>query len=87
MFNFRPMTGLPGFRVGQTEDTPGFAVDPNGLPSPYDPNAAISDGYSLTQVPLRAPPALRGRSQLMRKMCREAVGLSGRAKFYAAKTP
>ena len=46
MFNFRPMTDVPGFRVGQTEDTPGFAVDPNGLVPPYDPGAPIGDGSS-----------------------------------------
>jgi hypothetical protein len=30
MFNLRPKTGLPGFRVGQPEDQPGFAIDENG---------------------------------------------------------
>ena len=59
MFNLRPITGLPGFRVGQTEDTPGFAVDPNGLAPPYDPSAPIGDGSPPAPAPLQAPPALQ----------------------------
>ena len=31
MFNFRLKTDVPGFRVGETEDTPGFALDPSSL--------------------------------------------------------
>jgi len=30
MFNLRPKTGLSGFRVGQSENQPGFAIDENG---------------------------------------------------------
>ena len=45
MFNFRPITDVPGFRVGQTEDTPGFAVDPNGLVPSYDPPYSKQRGY------------------------------------------
>ena len=32
MFNFRPTTTLPGFRVGLPDDVPGFNIDSNGLP-------------------------------------------------------
>jgi hypothetical protein len=59
MFNFRLMTGLPGFRVGQTEDAPGFAVAPDGWAPPYDPTAPIGDGSSPAETPLQAPPALQ----------------------------
>lgn len=30
MFKFNPQTGVPGFRVGLTEDPPGFAIEPDG---------------------------------------------------------
>lgn len=30
MFNFRPPTGVPGFRVGLEEEVPGFNVGPDG---------------------------------------------------------
>jgi hypothetical protein len=59
MFNFRPMTGVPGFRIGQTEDLPGFALDPNGLAPPYDPGAPIGDGSPPAQIPQQASPALQ----------------------------
>jgi hypothetical protein len=59
MFNFRPITDVPGFSVGQTEDTPGFAVDPDGLVPPYDPGAPIGVGSSPAGTPLQAPPVLQ----------------------------
>jgi hypothetical protein len=74
MFNFRPKTDLPGFRVGQAEDVPGFALDPNGLPSgalaitggglypttypAYDPTAPVGDGSPPAQAPRTAPSAV-----------------------------
>ena len=58
MFKFRPMTDGPGFRVGQAEDTPGFALDPNGLVPPDDPGAPIGDGFLPTQTPPTAPSAV-----------------------------
>jgi hypothetical protein len=30
MFNFRPPTGVPGFRVGLEEEVPGFNIGPDG---------------------------------------------------------
>ena len=51
MFNFRPTAGVPGFRVGRTEDTPGFAVDPNGLVPSYDPGAPIGVRSSPAGTP------------------------------------
>jgi hypothetical protein len=59
MFNLRPKTDVPGFRVGETEDTPGFALDPNSLAPTYDPSAPISDGSSQAQAPQQPPPALQ----------------------------
>jgi hypothetical protein len=59
MFNLRPKTDVPGFRVGETEDTPGFALDPNSLAPTYDPSAPISDGSSPAQAPQQPPPALQ----------------------------
>ena len=58
MFNFRPPAGVPGFRLGQTEDVPGFAVDPNDMLLPYDPGAPVGDGIASSQIPQQAPPAL-----------------------------
>lgn len=59
MFIFRPKISVPGFRVGQTEDVPGFAVDPNGLTPPYDLAAPVGDGSPPAQAPQQAPPDLQ----------------------------
>jgi hypothetical protein len=74
MFNFRPRTDLPGFHVGQADDVPGFALDPNALlggalantssglyPTTYpayDPTASIGDGSPPVQTPRMAPSAV-----------------------------
>jgi len=44
MFNFRPNTGLPGFRVGVEEEVPGFRINADGSVGPTLPgvsNAAV----------------------------------------------
>ena len=44
MFNFRPNTGLPGFRVGVAEEDPGFRINTDGSVGPTLPstsNAAV----------------------------------------------
>jgi hypothetical protein len=66
MFNFRLKTDVPGFRVGETEGTPGFALDPNSLAPTYDPSAPNGNGFPPVQVPQQAPalqPAAAGDLQ------------------------
>jgi hypothetical protein len=41
MFNFRLKADVPGFRVGQADDVPGFAVHPSGLAPTCDPSAPV----------------------------------------------
>ena len=53
MFNFRLKTDAPGFRVGETEDTPGFAVDPNGWPNGAP--ASVDGGVYPTMYPAFDP--------------------------------
>ena len=47
MFNFRPPTRVPGFRVGVEEEDPGFSVDPDGSVRPALPGVsdAPADNY------------------------------------------
>ena len=40
MFNFRPPTGLPGFRVGVAEEEPGFRIGTDGSVDPALPGAS-----------------------------------------------
>jgi hypothetical protein len=57
MFNFRPPTGVPGFRVGLEEEVPGFNIGPDGsvrsTGSPDAPNR--SAGFSPVPGMARTP--------------------------------
>lgn len=50
MFNFPSDFGVPGFRVRQPDDTPGFRIGENGLP---DQGYVPVSGDSPSQDPLR----------------------------------
>ena len=64
MFNFRPNTGLLGFRVGMEEEVPGFRINADGSVGPTLPgasNAAVLAGMTLATMPCkpqRLPPSL-----------------------------
>ena len=57
MFNFRPTTGLPGFRVGVEEEVPGFRVNTDGSVGPTLPGASDAADPSGNALQIAAPTA------------------------------
>jgi hypothetical protein len=46
MFNFRPDTDVPGFRVGMPDDEPGFNIAPDGSPRQVPSGMPQENGFA-----------------------------------------
>jgi hypothetical protein len=61
MFNFRPNTGLLGFRVGMEEEVPGFRINADGSVGPTLPGASnaavLANDPSDNALQIAAPAA------------------------------
>jgi hypothetical protein len=93
MFKFNPNTGVPGFRVGQPEDQPGFRINPDGSVPSTDPAAPIGYGFSPSPATLPASPAVQPAAagdlecQGFAAGCQSGGDRGTTAEYYMGKPP